>query len=61
MALLMQAFKLLCCFVKLDLSSLGFGNLLFKLLALRADFNSQLFDLQSQLLDLCFIGAPILL
>ena len=58
-ALLVQAFELLCCFVKLDLSSLGFGNLLFKLLALRADFNSQLFDLQSQLLDLCFIGAPV--
>lgn len=59
--LLMQALELLSRLVELDLSGLGLSDFLLELLALGPDFDSQFLDLQSQLLDLGFISASVLL
>ena len=61
MALLVETFEFLGCFVKLDLSGLGFSNLLLQLAALAANLNGELLDLEGELLDLGLVSASVLL
>lgn len=58
--LLMQTFEFFRSFIKFNLSSLSFSNLLLKLLALVANFNGQFFNLESQFLDLSLISSAVL-
>ena len=60
MALLMKSFELLSGFVELNLGSLGFSHLLLELAAFTADFNSELLDLEGELLDLGLVSTSVL-
>jgi hypothetical protein len=59
-ALRMKSFEFLSCLIKLDLCCLGLCNLHFKLLCFASDFDSELLDVQSKLLNLGFISSAIL-
>ena len=61
MTFLMETFEFFRSFIKFNLSSLSFGNLLLKLLALVTDFNGQLFNLKGQFLDFSLISSAVLL
>ena len=60
MALLVKAFEFLSRFVELDLGGLGLSHLLLQLLALVADFDGELLNLEGELLDLGFVGTTVL-
>lgn len=57
----MEAFEFLSGLIKLNLSGLGLSNLLFELFAFVADFDGQLFNLESELLDLGLVSTTVLL
>lgn len=57
----MQTFEFFGSLVQFDLGGLGLGDLLLKLLALVADFNGQLLDLEGKLLDLGLVSTAVLL
>ena len=56
-----ELLKILGSLVELNLSGLCLSDLLLELLALVADFNRQLLNLQGQLLDFGLVGATVLL
>lgn len=60
-ALLVQTFKFLCGFVKLNLGGLSLCNFLLEFIRLASHFHGQFFDLKSQLLDFGFISPAELL
>ena len=61
MPLGVQSLELLGSLVQLNLGSLGLSYLSLKLVGLPCDFDSEFFDLEGELLDLCLVGPPILL
>lgn len=59
-AFLVQSFELFGCLVKFNLGRLGLSDLLLKLFALVSNFDGQLLDLQSQLLDFGLVSSAVL-
>jgi len=59
-ALSMKSFEFLGCLIKFNLGCLGLCNLLLKFLCFASDFDSELLNVQSKLLDLGFISSAIL-
>ena len=60
-SLLMQPFEFFGSLVKFDLSSLGLGYFLLELVSFTSNLNSELLDLEGELLDLGLISAAELL
>jgi hypothetical protein len=60
-SLLVQTFKFFSGLVQFDLGSLGLSHFKFKLLSFPGNLDCQLFDLESELLDLSLISPPVLL
>jgi len=58
-ALLVKAFEFLSSFIKFNLGCLSFSYFLLKLFAFMANFNCELFYLQSQLFNFSFISSSV--